>query len=205
MTDTKKKIIRAAEELFFEFGIANVRLQQIADKVGISVGNLAYHYKNKEIIVESVYQQVLKELSEVLSSYLVYPDLSDFDKQFSDLYRFLHDNAFCVNNLWEIERTYPHLKEDWTRLVNKLQIQIRQRILYHAQRGVIRQESYRGEHELLTQAIYLTINFWTSQQLLRGNPIEERMFKKALWALIYPHLSPEGKLEYAYRIEPFLI
>ena len=41
---TKDKILIEARQLFYDEGITNVRLQQIADKTGISVGNLAYHY-----------------------------------------------------------------------------------------------------------------------------------------------------------------
>ena len=45
---TKQKIVHASIKLFNENGVANVRLQQIADEIGISVGNLAYHF-NLEI------------------------------------------------------------------------------------------------------------------------------------------------------------
>lgn len=50
MSETKLKIIKGAQELFFENGIANIRLQQIADSSGISVGNLAYHLKIKMLL-----------------------------------------------------------------------------------------------------------------------------------------------------------
>ena len=53
MAKTKQKIILSALQLFNENGIANVRLQHIADEAFISIGNLAYHYKNKEAIVKA--------------------------------------------------------------------------------------------------------------------------------------------------------
>ena len=53
---TKQRILEAAVFLFNREGVANVRLQQIADETGISVGNLAYHFKNKEAIVSAVYE-----------------------------------------------------------------------------------------------------------------------------------------------------
>lgn len=50
MATTKQRIILNAKKLFSQNGIANTRLQQIADETGISVGNLAYHFPNKEEI-----------------------------------------------------------------------------------------------------------------------------------------------------------
>ncbi|MEL7123903.1 MAG: TetR/AcrR family transcriptional regulator, partial [Bacteroidota bacterium] len=51
MKSTKQKILDAALKLFNQDGIVNVRLQHIADEAFVSVGNLAYHYSNKESIV----------------------------------------------------------------------------------------------------------------------------------------------------------
>jgi AcrR family transcriptional regulator len=66
MATTKERIIQNSKRLFSENGIANTRLQQIADETQISVGNLAYHYANKEEIVQGVYNQILGELSGIL-------------------------------------------------------------------------------------------------------------------------------------------
>ena len=71
MTETKQRIIGVSETLFFEQGIANIRLQQIADAAEISVGNLAYHFKNKDAIVVAVYENLFSELSNILSQFLM--------------------------------------------------------------------------------------------------------------------------------------
>ena len=54
MKKTKQKIIQASIELFNQKGWTNVRLQNIADRCGISVGNLAYHYANKAAIIRVI-------------------------------------------------------------------------------------------------------------------------------------------------------
>jgi hypothetical protein len=51
---TKQKILNTSIRLFNEDGMANVPLQQIAKEIGISPGNLAYHFKNKEAIIEAM-------------------------------------------------------------------------------------------------------------------------------------------------------
>ena len=48
--DVKEIIIKEALHLFNTNGFVNVRLQHIADAASISVGHMAYHYKNKDAI-----------------------------------------------------------------------------------------------------------------------------------------------------------
>ncbi|MFM7429821.1 MAG: TetR/AcrR family transcriptional regulator, partial [Flammeovirgaceae bacterium] len=46
--EVKQAILHKALALFNLNGFVNVRLQHIADASEISVGHMAYHYKNKE-------------------------------------------------------------------------------------------------------------------------------------------------------------
>ena len=51
MTTTKEKIIETSINLFNEKGCLNTSTRHIADELGISIGNLYYHFKNKEEIL----------------------------------------------------------------------------------------------------------------------------------------------------------
>ncbi len=48
MNPTKLKIIKTAVPLFFKEGYSNVTARRLADEVGISTGNLTFHYPTKE-------------------------------------------------------------------------------------------------------------------------------------------------------------
>ena len=85
---TKQKILESAIRLFNGDDMANVRLQQIADETGISVGNLAYHFKNKEAIVTAVYEGLFEEFAQILSTYMSSPKLTDFNDQIEQYHRF---------------------------------------------------------------------------------------------------------------------
>lgn len=204
MQETKARIIEVAEKLFFEEGIANIRLQQIADGAGISVGNLAYHFKNKEAIVAAVYENLFTELASILSQYLVYPQFSGFDKQFSALHRFFVNNSFTSNNSWEIERNYPDIQKDWLSLNNKILLQLKKRIDYNTENGYFKKEPYKGAYEILAQQLLLTINCWIPQQTLRGKPVKEELYKRALWGVLYPHFSEKGIREFEQTIAPII-
>jgi len=55
MTDTKTRILDAALTLFNEQGTDNVTTNHIAQALGMSPGNLYYHYRNKAEIVRALF------------------------------------------------------------------------------------------------------------------------------------------------------
>lgn len=59
MTDTKARILDKALELFNERGTANVTTNHIAEALGMSPGNLYYHYRNKAEIVRGLFARIM--------------------------------------------------------------------------------------------------------------------------------------------------
>jgi AcrR family transcriptional regulator len=58
VADTKTRILHAALALFNERGTANVTTNHIAEALGISPGNLYYHYRNKAEIVRALFARI---------------------------------------------------------------------------------------------------------------------------------------------------
>lgn len=59
---TRDKIIQASIALFNEQGERNVTTNHIAADLGISPGNLYYHFRNKEDIILSIYEEYARSL-----------------------------------------------------------------------------------------------------------------------------------------------
>lgn len=202
---TKQKILEASIRLFNWNDVANVRLQQIADETGISVGNLAYHFKNKEAIVSAVYENLFDEFSEILSAYLIGPKLTDFDHQIEQYHVFFSKYKFYLIDLFEIERAYPHIMERWREYVGKMVMQIRKRLDYNVQRGILKPEPAPGIYDTLTNNIWMTIVFWIPQQILTGNPLDDVQFKQTVWGHIRPYFSPKGLDEFMLELQPIML
>ena len=61
-TNTSERILEASLKLFNEYGFQNVPVLRIATHMGISSGNLAYHFKTKTDIVLAVFPLLEKAL-----------------------------------------------------------------------------------------------------------------------------------------------
>ena len=59
---TKQLIHAAALELFNASGYANTSIARIADAVGITEGNLWYHFRAKEDLVNTLVDQLVESL-----------------------------------------------------------------------------------------------------------------------------------------------
>lgn len=66
MTSTKERILATALDLFNRHGERNVSTNHIADALGISPGNLYYHYRNKAAIVSELFDRYERKVSEFL-------------------------------------------------------------------------------------------------------------------------------------------
>lgn len=203
---TKQKITQAAIRLFNENGMANVRLQQIAQEVGISPGNLAYHFRNKEAVVEAIIDELFEENQAILAAYRIYPNLIDFDNQLSRYFSFIEKYPFYFLDFLEIERYYPEIQAKRLSHIGKMISQIRRRFDFNQQRGVLVEEPKTGLYDDIAQTIWVLITFWLPQNLVRGksNNPDPSHFKEMVWNQLYPYFTAEGITEFEQLILPIL-
>lgn len=66
-SNTRQRIQDIALELFLEQGYEKTALREIADKLGVTKAALYYHFKTKEDILAGLFQDVGRELDEVIA------------------------------------------------------------------------------------------------------------------------------------------
>ena len=78
-SETEKKILRAAINVFHKRGIHGARMQEIANEAGVSKSMLHYYFVNKEKLFSKVFEMTMKNIFPKINSILV-SDLPLFQK-----------------------------------------------------------------------------------------------------------------------------
>lgn len=66
---TRERIVNAADQLFYERGFENARFAQLAETVDISVGNINYHFKTKDSLLQAVISLRLSNTQRMLAEW----------------------------------------------------------------------------------------------------------------------------------------
>lgn len=103
---TRERIIEASLALFNELGEPNVTTNHIADEMDISPGNLYYHFRSKDDIINTLFDRFEQEMNAIL----VAP--RDRVPTMEDLWFYLH-------LVFEIIARYRFLYRDLNNLVDR--------------------------------------------------------------------------------------
>ena len=198
--DTKDKIIAKAVDLFNIHGTKAISTNHIAKEMGISPGNLYYHFRSKNDIIRSISDNFSNELGSVLKVQL--DTMSDFSSNLTSLF----------NRFFKIQQSYQflflegvHLTKQDSRLLDN----------YTNLRSLIK----KGYHELLSNLVKIKIMkrqslniiddlldtqwiimwYWINHTILDRNTYDDFQIKKGIklsFSIIKPQLTSIGKVAF---------
>jgi len=198
MKNTKQSILNTARELFNRLGYSQVTIRMIALELGMSSGNLNYHFRKREDILEALYFEMV----------------AAFDNRIQDLD---HQAISLEHMKVEIQNSVERMLEYqffWTDLYNLLQINEKMKTHFQAVleerikgyqfvfKQLIKQEllnapSFPQEYLFLSQRMIDYSNTWLYasslyEQEKSGAELMEQ-FSFNLLSMLYPYLTEEGK------------
>jgi AcrR family transcriptional regulator len=108
---TQFRILQAALELFNEHGSAAVSSNRIAERCGISKGNLQYHFKNKQEIIYAVFQQAIHEMDGGWYRDHLAPTLDHMATMFVRQLQLILKYRFFYREMGDLLRQDPQLRK----------------------------------------------------------------------------------------------
>jgi AcrR family transcriptional regulator len=203
---TRERILKAALHLFNERGEAHVSLAQIAGRLGISEGNLWYHFRTKRDLVGALFAELEERIERNLSrepaaasGHLA--DFGDYARQsFRDIweYRFLYRHRFDPEEESELAQRAADLAERAHRYTERILTEmVTRKLLAASPQEII---------ELAANA-WIISRYWVEylqerHGLVRITEADLQAGVKQLFALYRPHLTEAARAQIKAHEEP---
>lgn len=114
----KERILHVSLDMFNELGEANLTAVDIADEMDISPGNLYYHYRGKEEIIEALFDRFDRALQTLLHEALNSTgELEDFVALYFSLLAQTYDYRFFYRNTHDLLEKYPGISRRFKKLM----------------------------------------------------------------------------------------
>jgi len=199
MIDTKEKILNQALLLFNAKGFENVTVREIAKEMGISHGNLCYHYATKEEVIYALYQKIVAEFDAKLAE-LEGKDLSFIETIESSRFAvsLFYKYKFLMLDFVSIMRSDLRIRSHYKDLMKKRKVQLRSLFDKSMAAGVMRKEFYEGEFDHLVVLFSIVGDFWISHSEIHFEGSEEdklAYYNRIMFSIFSPYLTPQGWAE----------
>lgn len=169
---TRDKIIQASIELFNELGERNVTTNHIAAHLGISPGNLYYHFRNKEDIILSIYDEYARNL--LLDTFpQVSPDVKPLDAiilYMDAVFQAMMKFRFFYSNLPVLLSKNPALHEKYVGVQHSIAGRVSGMMLSLREANMIAFED--DELADIVSILRLVNTFWLSFYQTQNNDVE---------------------------------
>lgn len=207
MKNTKLKILDKSRCLFNDFGYSHVTIRMIASELKMSSGNLNYHFKKREDILEALYFEMVKVFDkrvEVLKDQVISLELMQSNIQIS-MERMI-EYRFFWTDLYNLLRSSVKIKNHFESVKNdriKGYLFVFEYFITHC---VLKKASFREEYVLLIERMIEYSNTWLYASILYENKKKsEDIIKQASFQLLlmmYPYLTSSGKKEFR-NLDPY--
>ncbi|AZA77736.1 TetR/AcrR family transcriptional regulator [Chryseobacterium sp. G0186] len=199
--NTKEKILHKALELFNEKGYNNITTRHIAADLGMSAGNLHYHFKHSEDIIKILFAELTLRMDELLNKMkkIENKTLEDLYKLTFSTSEIFYSYRFIFINFVDILKKIPEINSHYEEIhVNrKEEFQL---IFSGLQKNNILQKDIPDFiMDSLVQQIFIVADNWLTHNRL----ILKLNKKKALhhytilqMNLFYPYLNKEQQKLY---------
>jgi AcrR family transcriptional regulator len=200
MKNTSEKISDIALTLFNSQGLSKVTLRTIAKEMGISQGNLNYHFKKRDDIIEALYHRLVTDMDNSMAKIehstiglqLLY-DISSAIMNNSYRYRFF------LLDFAQIMRENPTIKNHFQALIKIRQAQIGGLFDRMIEKGIMREARLPKEYFYLYKRIQIFGDFWMSSAEIEKTKITKKTIEEYLEIIIqsiYPYLTEKGIGQY---------
>ena len=176
---TRQRILDASLAMFNAQGEPNVTTNHIADELEISPGNLYYHFRNKDDIIEQLFGGYEQRMDAALSAPEGrLPGLEDFWLQLHLVFECIWDYRFLYRDLVDILSRNRRLRMRFARILKRADEQAHTVMRGLVQAGVMRASA--DEVDAASTNILVIATFWMNYAAARGDKDERASIRDGI-------------------------
>ena len=189
---TKQKIINKAIALFNEKGFGSVTLFEVAGVLNMTRGNLTYHFKDKDVLLEAITDELWSKLEAGWSKARLIPSFENLHNEILFHYHIQKEYAFIFLDYHVLN--HPIIKQKFHELTVQQIKEFEATIAFAISIGNMRPEPYEGMYNNLAFTTWMIYFYWLNQQLIRGDAKggNGEDSAKKIWSMLLPHLTEKG-------------
>mgnify|MGYP000244670743 CR=1 FL=1 len=197
---TKTKILSASLKLFNEKGYSNVTIRMVAQALNMSSGNLNYHFKKREDILEALYFEMVAEFDDRLEN-LVLNEMSlgvvkeKIRKRLIRMVRY----RFFWTDLYNLLKLNSKIKIHFQGVYFKRYQGAEQLFDFLIKSEIMNEFKFDREKTFLIERMISFGNTWLYNSALYDKAIDNDYLElqaNNMLAMLYPYLSNWGKQSY---------
>lgn len=192
--DTKSVILDTAVRLFNQHGSQSVSTNRIAAEISISVGNLYYHFSNKEEIIRTLYDRMVAELDELWSD-VGEPSINLLRKLFNDQIQQMWEYRFFQREQLALLIRDPLLSKKNREVRRRRRRDIEAFVRSLVESGVLSHVDDPGMIPDLVKAVWIVSENWLAFLELEGMEVNSKNIQSGtnlIMRVFMPYLSAEA-------------
>ena len=147
--------------MFNEQGTFEISSRNISDDMGISYGNLCYHFPKKADLILTLYSRMQVEVNEQIAN--IQREIFRFDFMVSSLkglLHVLHKYRFVFLEYVHLVRKFETIRQDAKMQFNRRKTMLKEISAFLLTQGYLRPEEIHGHHGMIIHSLLIVLNSW---------------------------------------------
>lgn len=198
MSKTKFRILKTARTLFNERGFLKVTIRQIAEALDMSSGNLNYHYRKREDILEALYFEMVQHFDARVAA-LPQQEIS-FEQIRTDIYSsmlIMLEYRFFWTDLYQLLQLTPTINAHFQAVLQNRTAGYTFLFASLQKKELMRPPAFEDEHTFLGNQMIHFGNTWLYGAVLYpDNKLDNEYAEQqatTLLMMLYPYLTEKGQ------------
>jgi AcrR family transcriptional regulator len=171
---TQSRILDSALALFNEHGTAAVSTNRIAEACDISKGNLHYHFRNKNEIVESIFSRIVDEMNAGWYQDHMQPTVRHMAEMFARQVLLIYDYRFFYREMPALLRDNSSLMRSYRDNRHRRMASLEEFFAALDRAGALRMNGDLGLIRSLVHSTWIISDNWLNSHEFLGRPLDEQ-------------------------------